>query len=124
MLYLFFYFYFIKKFNSKEAFKEVLKTPTFVYQLRNIAIKEFSVENVLFWENYKILQNMNHRYFVETKKAEELGNVNLVDLYDFEGYYQEQIQYYNTTVEDSYSYNSNLSVPAAIIPYYDQFYRT
>ncbi|KAG4103069.1 hypothetical protein H8356DRAFT_982673 [Neocallimastix lanati (nom. inval.)] len=112
------------KFNSKEAFKEVLKTPTFVYQLRNIAIKEFSVENVLFWENYKILQNMNHRYFVETKKAEELGNVNLVDLYDFEGYYQEQIQYYNTTVEDSYSYNSNLSVPAAIIPYYDQFYRT
>jgi len=110
--------------HSKQFFNKVLNNPTLVNELRKIAIKEFSVENVLFWENYQILQNMNYRYYIEYKKAEEMGDVRLIDQYDFEGYYQEQIQSYTTSTMDNYSYNQNVQVPDTILPYYNRFYKT
>jgi len=102
----------------------VLNTPSLVYQLRNIAIKEFSVENVLFWENYNVLKSLVTRYFIEYKKAEEMGNVDLLEQYDFDGYYHQQIQSYSRSSLDSYSYDSKIQVPKKIVPYYDRFYNT
>eukprot|EP00833_Pecoramyces_ruminatium_P012010 jgi/Orpsp1_1/1186042/evm.model.c7180000096603.1 len=110
--------------TSKEFFNKVLNNSALVNELRNIAVKEFSVENVLFWENYQILQNMNYRYYVEYKKAEEMGDVRLIDQYDFEGYYKEQIQSYTTTTMDNYSYNQDAQVPEELVPYYEKFYDT
>lgn len=102
----------------------MLNTPSLVYQLRNIAIKEFSVENVLFWENYNVLKSLVTRYFIEYKKAEEMGNVDLLEQYDFDGYYHQQIQSYSRSSLDSYSYDSKIQVPKKIVPYYDRFYNT
>jgi len=113
--------------SSREYFYKVLNTPSLVYQLRDIAIKEFSVENVLFWENYNVLKSLVTRYFVEYKKAEEMGNVELIEQYDFDGYYHQQIQSYSSYSRsslDGYSYDSKVYVPKKIIPYYDRFYNT
>jgi len=107
--------------SSREYFYKVLNTPSLVYQLRNIAIKEFSVENVLFWENYNVLKSLVTRYFIEYKKAEEMGNVDLLEQYDFDGYYHQQIQSYSRSSLDSYSYDSKIQVPKKIVPYYDRF---
>ncbi|KAG4103070.1 hypothetical protein H8356DRAFT_982675 [Neocallimastix lanati (nom. inval.)] len=110
--------------NTKSFFNKVLNNPSLVNELRNIAIKEFSAENVLFWENYQVLQKMNYRYYVEYKKAEEMGDPRLIDQYDFEGYYQEQIQSYTTSAMDNYSYDQNVAVPETLLPYYNRFYKT
>ncbi|ORX87564.1 hypothetical protein BCR32DRAFT_240042 [Anaeromyces robustus] len=110
--------------HTKEYFSKVLDDPSLVNELRNIAIKEFSAENVLFWENYKVLQNMNYRYYVESKKAEEMGDMRLLDQYDFEGYYQQQIKSYTTPTIQNITYDSNIPVPKEINPYYQRFYNT
>ncbi|ORX87565.1 hypothetical protein BCR32DRAFT_289221 [Anaeromyces robustus] len=112
--------------NSKTYFNKVLNNSSLVNELRNIAIKEFSVENILFWENYKILQNMNYRHYVESKKAEEIGDISLLNQYDFEGYYQQQVQSFTTptSIMENYSYDSNIPVPKEIIPYYKRFFDT
>jgi len=100
-----------------------LNTPSLVNELKNIAIKEFSVENVLFWENYQILQKMVYRYQMEYKKAKEVGNEQLVSQYDFEGYYQKiQQASFSTSSMDEYSYDPNMPVPREIMPYYTSFY--
>ena len=110
--------------NSREYFRKVLNTPSLVTLLKNIAIKEFSVENILFWENYNILRNMNSRYFIEYKKAEEMGDVDLIEQYDFDGYYLQQIESYSKSSMDDVSYNSKMVVPSKIVPYYHKFYNT
>jgi len=102
----------------------VLNSPHLLEELKSIAIKEFSVENILFWENYQVLQKMVYRYQVELKKAERIGNPRLVSQYDFEGYYQEQLQAYSVSSMDDYSYNPNMQVPREIMPYYINFYHT
>ncbi|ORX43445.1 hypothetical protein BCR36DRAFT_303847, partial [Piromyces finnis] len=107
--------------NSIQYFYKVLSTPSLVNELRDIAIKEFSVENVLFWENYQILKKMVYRYQMESKKAKDLGNEDLISEYDFEGYYQ-QIQGYSIPSIDDFSYDANMPVPKEIMPYYTSFY--
>ncbi|ORX43438.1 hypothetical protein BCR36DRAFT_460764 [Piromyces finnis] len=118
-----------RKFNkaelySKELFNKVLNTPVLINELRNISVKEFSAENVLFWENYQVLQKLNYRYYCEYKKAEESGDIRLIDDYDFEGLDQEQIQAaYTTSAMDNYSYNPNAQVPKGLLPYYERFFK-
>ncbi|ORX43447.1 hypothetical protein BCR36DRAFT_304103, partial [Piromyces finnis] len=110
--------------GSIQYFYKVLNTASLVNDLKSIAIKEFSVENVLFWENYQILQKMVYRYQVEFKKAMEMGDEHLVAQYDFEGYYQ-KIQQQNSSSSSSmneYSYDPNMPVPIEIMPYYTAFY--
>ncbi|ORX43441.1 hypothetical protein BCR36DRAFT_303844, partial [Piromyces finnis] len=108
--------------SSIQYFYKVLNTPSLVDELRDIAIKEFSVENVLFWENYQILQTMVYRYQMELAKAKEMGNEKLVSQYDFEGFYQKQVQSFSISSMDSYSYEPNMPVPNEILPYYTSFY--
>jgi len=115
--------YFKDQSNSLQYFYRVLNTPSLVNELKNIAIKEFSVENVLFWENYQILQKMVYRYQVEYNKAKELGNEHMVMQYNFDAYYQQvqQNQQYSASM-DEYSYDPNMQVPREIMKYYVSFY--
>jgi uncharacterized membrane protein len=116
--------YFQEPTSSIQYFYKVLNSPHLLEELKSIAIKEFSVENILFWENYQVLQKMVYRYQVDLKKAEIIGNPRLVSQYDFEGYYQEQLQAYSVSSMDDYSYNPNMQVPREIMPYYINFYHT
>ncbi|OUM56489.1 hypothetical protein PIROE2DRAFT_65507 [Piromyces sp. E2] len=113
--------YGLKPMNSLQYFYKVLNTPSLVNELRSIAIKEFAVENVLFWENYQILKKMIYRYQIEYKRAKEMGDENLVGQYDFEGYYQ-NIQNYTSSSEDNFSYDSTMLIPQEIMPYFLSFY--
>jgi len=117
--------YFKDQSNSLQYFYRVLNTPSLVNELKNIAIKEFSVENVLFWENYQILQRMVYRYQMELHKAIEMGDETMVSQYDFDSYYQQQVKSnYATLSMDSYSYDPTLIVPREIYPYFKNFYFT
>jgi len=116
--------YYQKSTNSMQYFYKVLNSPPLVEELKSIAIKEFSVENVLFWENYQVLQKMVYRYQIELKKAERYGDYRLISLYDFEGYYQQQVQSFSVSSMDDYSYDPYHPVPREILPYYIIFYQT
>ncbi|OUM69437.1 hypothetical protein PIROE2DRAFT_57479 [Piromyces sp. E2] len=116
--------YFHEPTSSIQYFYKVLNSPPLIEELKSIAIKEFSVENVLFWENYQVLQKMVYRYQIEFKKAERVGNPRLVSQYDFEGYYQQQLQAFSVSSMDDYSYDPNMPVPRELMPYYVNFYHT
>jgi len=111
---------------SFQYFYKVLNTPTLVNDLREIAIKEFSAENVLFWENYQVLQLMIYRYQVEYNKAMDKGDENLVSQYNFDEYYEHQMQSLSaSSIEEAdrnRSYDPNMIVPKEILPYYLTFY--
>ncbi|ORX87561.1 hypothetical protein BCR32DRAFT_264155 [Anaeromyces robustus] len=107
---------------SFQYFYKVLNTPTLVKELRDIAVKEFSVENVLFWENYQILQLMVYRYQIEYNKAKEMGDEKLISQYNFDEYYQHQVQSLSSSSMDDYTYNPNMIVPKEILPYYLSFF--
>jgi len=110
--------------SSIQYFYKILNSPPLIEELKSIAIKEFSVENILFWENYQVLQKMVYRYQVELKKAERYGDPLLVSQYDFESYYQQQIQAFSVSSMDEYSYDPNMPVPKEILSYYVSFYQT
>jgi len=116
--------YFHEPTSSIQYFYKVLNSPPLIEELKTIAIKEYSVENVLFWENYQVLQKMIYRYQIEFKKAERIGNPRLISQYDFEGYYQQQMQTFSVSSMDDYSYDPNMPVPREIMPYYINFYKT
>ncbi|OUM57991.1 hypothetical protein PIROE2DRAFT_16853 [Piromyces sp. E2] len=111
--------------SSIQYFYKVLNTPALINELRDIAIKEFSVENVLFWDNYKIIQKMIYRYQEEFDRAKEMNDERYVTQYDFEGYYQQQLaSCQSSSSMDSYSYDPNMAIPNEILPYFLSFYYT
>jgi hypothetical protein len=117
--------YFQDPMNSLQYFYKLLNTPSLVSELREIAIKEFSVENVLFWENYQILQKMVNKYYIEYNKAKEFRDERIVTQYDFENYYFQQLQGNNNNSDgsmDNYSYDPNMPIPDEILPYFTSFY--
>ncbi|KAG4103052.1 hypothetical protein H8356DRAFT_929701 [Neocallimastix lanati (nom. inval.)] len=113
--------------SSKQYFYKVLNSQSLLNELRTIAIQEFSVENVLFWENYKVLQKMVYCYQIQYKKAKSSGNEGMISQYDFEGYYIQQIQsnISNSTFSmDSNAYDPDMPLPKEIFPFYNSFYQT
>jgi hypothetical protein len=119
--------YFQEPISSLQYFYKVLNSTALVNELRDIAIKEFSVENVLFWENYKVLQKLVYRYQLEYGRAKANGNMGMINQYDFEGYYIQQMQSYTSSSSpsmDDYSYDPEMNVPKEILPFYSSFYHT
>jgi len=103
--------------SSVQYFYKILNNQSLVEELKDIAVKEFSVENVLFWENYQTLQKMVYHYQTDYKNAQKLNNVN-----DFDSYYNEQAYYYSNSTISSYSYDPSMHIPKEILPYYITFY--
>ncbi|OUM68015.1 hypothetical protein PIROE2DRAFT_4439 [Piromyces sp. E2] len=106
-----------KPINELQYFYKVLKQPELVEELKEIAIQEFSVENILFWENYCLLRNLVVKV---TKHHKEVGgtvdNYNLFSLQDI--IYSE-----NSTSSDG-SYDANYPLLPQLVPYYNSFYYT
>ena len=65
---------------------------------------------------------MVYRYQLEYKKAKEMGDERIVSQYDFESYYQQQLQSFSSSSMEDYSYDPNMEVPKEILPYYTSFY--
>jgi len=112
--------------HSLEFFKKVLKQQSLVEELKSIAIQEFSVENILFWENYCILHKMVDRVVnrfndvdIADKDIEYYPLFSLEDLM----YTPSQSESVSSVVEDG-SYNPNLPILPQLQPYFDTFYYT
>jgi len=117
--------YFQQPMSSLQYFYKVLNTPALVNELREIAIKEFSVENVLFWDNYQILQKMVYRYQMECDKAKEMNDDKFITNFDIENTLQELIGFSQLPDNmENYSYDPFMAIPKEIIPYYVSFYYT
>ncbi|ORY22612.1 hypothetical protein LY90DRAFT_515460 [Neocallimastix californiae] len=70
---------------------------------------------------YKVL---NSPPLIEELRILLLKNFQLKIQYDFEGYYQQQLQTFSVSSMDDYSYDPNMPVPREIMPYYISFYQT
>ncbi|ORX42570.1 hypothetical protein BCR36DRAFT_400284 [Piromyces finnis] len=118
--------YFQNPICSIHYFYKVLNTPSLLNELREIAIKEFSVENVLFWENYEILRNMSMEYLLEYRSFSQQETSQTLRSFDFEAIYKQQrMNYYPISPTDDITnseYSSSLPIPQEIISYYTSFY--
>ncbi|KAG4103065.1 hypothetical protein H8356DRAFT_1271406 [Neocallimastix lanati (nom. inval.)] len=110
--------------NTIQYLYKVLNTPSLVDELREIAVNEFCVENVLFWENYQILQKKVYRYQLDCIRSKEMGNVNSMinslDTDDDSNLHQYPMKSYNLI--ECYTYDPDMPVPNEILPYYISFY--
>jgi len=107
--------------KSQQYFYRILNSPPILDKLEKIAIKEFSVENILFWKNYQILQKMVYVYckeFIRKEERERDRN------FDFEHYYQDQMKDFSISSMENYSYDPYMPIPQEIFPYYLSFYYT
>jgi len=108
-----------KKYKHEETtmrhFYKILNSPNLVEELKAIAIQDFMVENVLFWENYCILQRLVSR---AKQKQESDSNSHhqkfaLVDIYS-----------QNSGSHDDDSYDPNYPLLPQLVPYFNAFYHT
>jgi len=96
-----------------------LNSPNLVEELKAIAIQDFVVENVLFWENYCTLQKL----VVRAKQKQDINadssssshhqKINLQDIYSN-----------NSGSHDEESYDPNYPLMPQLVPYYNAFYHT
>jgi len=107
--------------SSLQFFYKVLNTPSLVNELRNIAVKEFSVENVLFWENYKVLQEKTKNY--QMYYNNEFPSLKPDNRYNFDYYYyQLQQKNYAPDFLNNEVYDPNMPIPRELFSYYISFY--
>ncbi|OUM68014.1 hypothetical protein PIROE2DRAFT_4437 [Piromyces sp. E2] len=111
-----------KPINEIQYFYKVLKQPELVEELKEIAIQEFSVENILFWENYCLLRNLAEKVI---KHHKEVGG-GTVDSYNL--FSLQDIMYTENSLSSSQpsdeSYDPNYPLLPQLVPYYNSFYYT
>jgi len=104
--------------NTMQYFYKILNSQNLVEELKAIAIQEFVVENVLFWENYCILQKL-----VTRAKQKQEAN----------GESSSNSHHQKLTIQDIYSQNSshdddsydpNYPLLPQLVPYFNAFYHT
>ncbi|ORY56223.1 hypothetical protein LY90DRAFT_506798 [Neocallimastix californiae] len=94
--------------NTIQYFLKILNSPNLVEELKSIAIQEFVVENILFWENYCILQKL-----VTKAKHKQFNG-------EFENIYSQN----SGNSHDEESYDPNYPLLPQLVPYFNAFYHT
>jgi len=111
---------------SLQYFYKVLNNPTLVKELREIAIKEFSVENVLFWENYQLLQKMSKEFQLEYKniisRDKNKSQMSQMSQFSFDSYYMNQMNYYQLVPNNDNNYDPQFPIPKQHMRYFISFY--
>jgi len=113
--------------NTIEFFYRVLKHPSLVEELKTVAVQEFSVENVLFWENYCTLHKLVGRvmHHLGDAEADSKGTeyYSLFSLQDIM-YSASHSGSLSSSNYDEDSFDPNLPVLPPLLPYYATFYNT
>ncbi|OUM68016.1 hypothetical protein PIROE2DRAFT_4440 [Piromyces sp. E2] len=110
-----------KSVNELDHFYKILQQPELVEELKEIAIQEFSVENILFWENYCILRNLVEKVIWHHQDLDEnLENNDMSSLQDFMYTENSMSSYYPS---NDY-YDPRYPLIPQLIPYYSSFYYT
>jgi len=105
--------------NTMQYFYKILNSPNLVEELKAIAIQDFVVENVLFWENYCILQKLVTR----AKQKQELSNDGSGNSHH-QKFTLQDIYSQNSGSNDDDSYDPNYPLLPQLVPYYNAFYHT
>jgi len=109
--------------NTMEYFYKILNSPNLLEELKTIAIQEFSVENILFWENYCILR----KYAIRISKKQNCNTSFSNYKYDEinNSYYCLQDTYsHSSSSQDDANYNPSFPLVSQLKPYYNSFYNT
>ncbi|KAG4106393.1 hypothetical protein H8356DRAFT_1269392 [Neocallimastix lanati (nom. inval.)] len=113
--------------NTIEFFYRVLKHPSLVEELKTVAVQEFSVENVLFWENYCTLHKLVSRtmHHLGEAEADSRGTeyYSLFSLQDMM-YSNSHSGSLSSSNLDEESFDPNLPILPPLLPYYQTFYNT
>lgn len=96
--------------KSKEYFYKLLNSPAYVEDLKRIAVQEFSVADILFWENYCSIRKMT---ILAMLKQSENRNDNLYV------YGNEYLFPYK-----NFSFDPYYPILPELFPYYNAFYHT
>jgi len=103
--------------NTMQYFYKILNSQNLVEELKEIAIQEFVVENVLFWENYCLLQKLVSR----AKQRQEI-------IGESSGSHHQKILlqdiYSQNSSHDDDSYDPNYPLLPQLVPYFNAFYHT
>ncbi|KAG4084634.1 hypothetical protein H8356DRAFT_1088630 [Neocallimastix lanati (nom. inval.)] len=108
--------------NTIQYFLKILNSPNLVEELKSIAIQEFVVENILFWENYCILQKLvtkaKHKQFngefESSGSSDHHGKLLTQDIYSQN----------SGNSHDEESYDPNYPLLPQLVPYFNAFYHT
>jgi len=109
--------------NTLQYFYKILNSPNLLEELKTIAIQEFSVENILFWENYCILR----KYAIRISKKQNCNTSFSNYKYDEinNSYYCLQDTYsHSSSSQDDANYNPSFPLVSQLKPYYNSFYNT
>ncbi|ORX84887.1 hypothetical protein BCR32DRAFT_291050 [Anaeromyces robustus] len=104
-------------YRKQNYFYKLLNYPPVLEKLEKIAIKDFSVENILFWKNYQNLHRKVFVYFssfIDSNERER--NV------DFDNYYQNYMKHFSISEMEDFPYYPNTKIPKELLPYFVNFY--
>jgi len=108
--------------NEMEYFQKILRTPEIVEELKVVAVQEFTVENVLFWENYCLLHQLAEKVVQHQKQHGDIDDSENMFLL------QEIISRSQNTASSSsqreWFCESKMPVPSQLLPYFNSFYYT
>jgi len=108
--------------NELQYFYKVLKQPELVEELKGIAIQEFCVENILFWENYLLLHTLVKRV---TKHHKEVGgNIDSYDLFSLQDIMYSENSTFSLSQQTDESYDPSYPLLPQLVPYFNSFYYT
>jgi TRAP-type C4-dicarboxylate transport system permease small subunit len=107
--------------NTMQYFYKILNSPNLVEELKSIAIQEFVVENVLFWENYCILQKL----VIRAKHKQNIGEIDSSSSNHFGKFSLQDIYTQSSgNSHDEDSYDPNYPLLPQLVPYFNAFYHT
>ncbi|ORX77346.1 hypothetical protein BCR32DRAFT_270709 [Anaeromyces robustus] len=121
--------------NTIQYFYKILESPSFMEELKNIAVQEFVAQNILFWKNYCTLRRITIRSII--RYEERYGNQNTYNnnnKYKYKNYndYNNYNNYYLNDNKDYSNLNSNSEfnfinnpyypILPELLPYYNAFY--
>ncbi|KAG4093933.1 hypothetical protein H8356DRAFT_948024 [Neocallimastix lanati (nom. inval.)] len=117
--------------NTIEFFYKVLNTPSLLEELKVVAVQEFSVENVLFWENYCLLHKLVSRVIRRMREAKNEDKMEM-DYIRSSLILQDIISNNSSSysgsgsanVYDDITYSPEIPIQYQLIPYFDAFYYT
>jgi len=108
--------------NELQYFYKVIKQPELVEELKAIAIQEFCVENVLFWENYCLLHKLVTRV---TKHHKEVGGtIDNYDLFSLQDIMYNENSTFSIEQQSDGSYDPEYPLLPQLVPYFNSFYYT
>jgi len=107
--------------NELEHFHKVLRQAELLEELKDIAIREFSVENILFYENYRLLHKLVIRV---TKHHKEEGDTmdNYGEMYSLQDIIHDSTLSNSNRSEGTY--DPGYPLLPQLEPYFNSFYYT